>query len=212
MSPFSDAESSSSYAAAPFYSMAASTTVKHGAAGVAIFVHASQYSRFKLYLDALNSRDRVSDEVMKLFCVKPTRPAIRELCNAVKRDPSFADVEQIDKLKPNNSLRDFTVAWRIPPGFEDEFYMLVGLETVTDALRAKYPHPNLTLHAGKIEAGEVPEAAARRELLEETNISVHTLHGPPIAIMGKGMLMYSAYVMPYTSLYIDKEAHRLYIY
>jgi len=188
------------------------SVTKHGAAGVVIFVHASQYSRFKFYLDALNSRDRVSEEVMTLFCVKPTRAAIRELCELVKRDPSFADVEHISKLTPNNSLRDFTAAWRIPPGFEDEFYMLVGLETVTDALRAKYPHPNLTLHAGKIEPGEVPEAAARRELLEETNISVHTLHGPPIGIMGKGMLMYSAYVMPYTSLYIDKEAHRLFIY
>ena len=183
-----------------------------GAAGVAIFVHASQLPRFKLYLDILNSGDRVSEEVMTLFCVKPTREAVRELCVAVQRDPSFADVEQIDKLKPNNSLRDMTAKWRIPPSFADEFFLLVGMETVTEALRVKYPHPNLTLHAGKIEAGESTEAAARRELLEETNISVRTFDGPPIALMGKGMMIYPVYVMHYTLLHIDRETHRLYIY
>jgi hypothetical protein len=185
-----------------------SAATKAGAAGVLIFVHVSQYTRFQPLLDILNNSGRVSAEVQALYCVKPTRDAVKSLCENLRADPALQHLEMIQKLKPNNGLRDLTAKWRIESKFADDFMLVVGLETVNDFYRKKYPHPNLTLHAGKIEEGETTLEAAKRELFEEARMQVTWIE-PPIGLMGKGMVMYSVYIMPYTRLHL--EDHVIYI-
>ncbi len=179
---------------------------KERAAGVLIFVHKSQLARFHVCLNKLNHpTGRVSDEVLSLHCVTPSRKAVQQLCAQLQVQLKSSNVESLSKLKPNNSLRDLTASWRIPPHIVSEFYLVVGLETVTDAFRKKYPHPNLTLHAGKIEEGESTLDAALRELFEETRIKVSAVDGPPIGLMSKGMVMFSVYVMHYTGLHMQED-------
>ena len=186
---------------------------KERAAGVLIFVHKSQLVRFRVCMDKLNNNHtsdasharRVSDEVLSLHCVTPTRKAVKQLCEQLQVKLKPCNVESLSKLKPNNSLRDLTASWRIPSHIVSEFYLVVGLETVTDAFRKKYPHPNLTLHAGKIEEGESTLDAALRELFEETRIKVSAVDGPPIGLMSRGMVMFSVYVMHYTGLHMQED-------
>ena len=176
-----------------------------GAAGVLIFVHVSQQPRFQKIIDALNARGRVSEEVHSLYLVKPTREKVKLLCTQLQTDPRLHGFEMINKLKANNALRDLTAKWRLSPCFADDFMIVVGLETVNDAFRRKYPHPNLTLHAGKIELGETTLEAATRELFEEARVRFQYLDWP-ICLMGKGLIMYTATVMSHTVLTFDNHS------
>jgi hypothetical protein len=176
-----------------------------GAAGVLVFVKDSELPRFSTLVDKMNARAPVSKEVLKLYCVRPTREATNALSHLLRSDPSLSGLEAVDKLKPNNALRDLTAPWRLTPEFSSAFHLLVSLETVSAELRSKYPHPNLTLQAGKIESGETPLQAAVRELYEEANISVNFVTGPPVTLMSKGMFMYTVFVTETTSLYQTDE-------
>lgn len=185
------------------------TSGKPGAAGVLVFVADSELARFQQYTDALNTSGQVSAEVMQLYCVRPTREATRALSTELQGVQALQHLEQIQRLKPNNSLRDLTAPWRLPAEFVASHYLLVGLETVNEELRDRYPHPNLTLQAGKIEPGESPLEAAKRELYEEARIVCKHVRGPPITLMSKGMFMYYALVTPDTPLHLHD--HTLYI-
>lgn len=182
-----------------------------GAAGVLVFVQDSELQRFTELVDRMNAQGAVSPEVLRLYCVRPTRDATKELSLQLRQDPGLSHLEAVDKLKPNNSLRDLTAPWRLSPEFCNAFHLLVGLETVSAELRAKYPHPNLTLQAGKIESGESPVAAAVRELYEEANIVTNFVQGPPVTLMSKGMFMYSVFVTPDTHLLLCDTTGTLYI-
>lgn len=173
------------------------------AAGILIFVHISQRARFQSYLDMLNKPGRVSLEVLALYSVKPTREAVKALCAQLRGE--LNDVEMLHRLKPNNSLRDLTAKWRMTTRFTSEFDLIVGLETVREEFRRKYPHPNLTLQAGKVEPGESLIEAAVRELREEARINVANVCGPPVGLMGKGMAMFTVYVMPETQLHMGED-------
>ena len=174
-----------------------------GAAGVMIFIHNSQFYRVQTFLNILNSSGRVTPEVHSLYAVKPTRDAVKQLCAKLRVHPELSHLENIHKLKPNNSLRDLTAYWRITNDFANEFTLVVSLETVSevsDALRTKYPIPNLTLPAGKRESGETVLETATRELFEETRICVGAVDKHVVGLMGKGMMMFSVYIMPDTKL------------
>ena len=172
-----------------------------GAAGVLVFVHNSQLPRMNDVLDKINQRDkRVSKEVVTLYTVTPTREGVRALCAELQVHPSLAHVSDIDKLRPNNALRDLTAPWRMLPEFTSTYSLLVGLEDTTEELLRKYPHPNLTLQAGKIEENETPFECAVRELFEEARVKPSHVYGPPVGLMSKGMLMYSVYVHDSTHL------------
>lgn len=176
-----------------------------GAAGVLVFVQDSEMSRLAPLIAEMNASGQVSDEVMQLYCVRPTRDATRALSLTLQAEPALAHLEQIQRLKPNNSLRDLTAPWRLAPDFTSTHHLLVGLETVTAALRDRYPHPNLTLQAGKIEAGESPVEAAVRELHEEARVSCRQVYGPPVMLMGKGMFMYHVVITPETALHLHNS-------
>lgn len=182
-----------------------------GAAGVLVFVHASQVERMLSILNYMNEHTPVSREVMFLFCVKPTRDAVNALVRELQVDERLVKLERIERLKPNNALRDLTAPWRLTPEFCDEFYLLVSYEGVDDEFRHKYPNPNLTLQAGKIEPGESPMECARRELFEEARIQVAMLDPRPIKLMSKGMYMYPTFVMPDTPLYLDSQTNTFHI-
>ena len=182
-----------------------------GAAGVLVFVHASQIERMHAILNYMNAHTPVSREVMFLFTVKPTRDAVSALVQQLQTDARLTQLERIERLKPNNALRDLTAPWRLTPEFCDEFYLLVSYEGVDDEHRDKYPNPNLTLQAGKIEAGESPIEAARRELFEEARIQVASLDPRPIKLMSKGMYMYPTFVMPDTPLFLDPQTNVFHI-
>jgi hypothetical protein len=152
-------------------------------------------------LDKINARDkRVSKEVVTLYTVTPTREGVRALCAELQVHPSLSHISDIDKLRPNNALRDLTAPWRMLPEFTSTYSLLVGLEDTTEELLRKYPHPNLTLQAGKIEENETPFECAVRELFEEARVKPSHVYGPPVGLMSKGMLMYSVYVHDSTRL------------
>jgi hypothetical protein len=176
------------------------TTIKPGAAGVLIFVHNSQVQRLQPFLDELNRPEGVSQEVMALFCVKPTRDAVKELADRLHDHPLLRHLESIERLRANNALRDLTAPWRLAPEFADTYNLVVGVEPVVEEFRKKYPLPNLTLQAGKIEPGESPLQAAKRELFEEARVRVSNVWGRPIALMSKGMFMYPVFIDETTEL------------
>lgn len=176
-----------------------------GAAGVLVFVHVSQVSRVQAILNQMNANSPVSREVMFLFLEKPTRDAMNKLSQELQLDPRLQGLERLDRLRPNNALRDLTAPWRLAPEFCNEYYLLVSYEGVDDEFRAKYPIPNLTLQAGKIEPGESPMECARRELFEEARIQVTDLQPWPIKLMSKGMYMYPTFVLPGTELKLDTD-------
>jgi hypothetical protein len=176
-----------------------------GAAGVLVFVHVSQVERVQAILDVMNANSPVSREVLFLFMAKPTREAMIKLSNELQADSRLQGLERLERLRPNNALRDLTAPWRLAPAFCDEYYLLVSYEGVEEEYRKKYPDPNLTLQAGKIEPGETPVQCARRELFEEARIQVTDLNPWPIKLMSKGMYMYPTFVLPGTELHFDKN-------
>lgn len=175
-----------------------------GAAGVLIFVERSQTERMQQYVDRLNANTsgRVSDEVLSLHLVAPTRAALAELSAEIAARPELAHLENIQRLRPNNALRDLTAPWRLSPEFCDAYNLLVSIETVSPELRAKYPVPNLSLQAGKLEPGESSFDAALRELWEEARIrpAPYVVHPVPILLMSKGMHAYCVYINEQTVL------------
>jgi hypothetical protein len=180
--------------------MSAYTPIKPGAAGVLLFVHNSQVARLQPFLDELNRPGGVSAEVVALFCVKPTRDAVKELADSLHAHPLLTHLESIHRLRANNALRDLTAPWRLPAEFVDAYQLVVGVEPILDEFRKKYPLPNLTLQAGKIEPGESPLQAAKRELFEEARVKVSNVWGRPIALMSKGMFMYPVFIDDTTQL------------
>jgi hypothetical protein len=173
---------------------------KPGAAGVLLFVHNTQVARLQPFLDELNRPGGVSDEVVALFCVKPTRDAVKQLADSLHTHPLLHHLESIQRLRANNALRDLTAPWRLPAEFVDAYQLVVGVEPIMDEFRKKYPLPNLTLQAGKIEPGESPLQAAKRELFEEARVKVANVWGRPIALMSKGMFMYPVFIDDTTQL------------
>jgi ADP-ribose pyrophosphatase YjhB (NUDIX family) len=110
-------------------------------------------------------------------------------------------LERINRLRPNNALRDLTARWRLNPEFANNHHLLVNLETVCPEFRYKYPDPNLTLPAGSVEHGEEPYTAAHRELFEESRIRVHPAHvGDFIGLFRGGIKMFTVIVTLYTPL------------
>lgn len=178
-----------------------------GAAGVLIFIESSQVPRMQQHVDALNAMNkettgRVTPEVLSLHLVTPTRDAIAELSAELAAKPEHAHLENIHKLRANNALRDLTAPWRLTPEFCAEYKLLVSIETVSPELRAKYPVPNLSLQAGKIEQGETSFDAALRELWEEARIrpAPYVVYPTPILLMSKGMHAFCVYITVDTKL------------
>jgi 8-oxo-dGTP pyrophosphatase MutT (NUDIX family) len=165
-------------------------------AGVLLFVHRSMVPRFEDAIKHLNARGRVSEEVLRLYMITPTRADAQTVSDTLRTDPTLQELEKVSKLKPNNSLRDLTAPWRLHPSIVENYKLVVGLETVNPDFRQKYPIPNLTLQAGSIEEGETPMQAGLRELMEEARVVIppQLLVQRPIGLLGKGMLMYPCFV------------------
>jgi hypothetical protein len=142
-------------------------------------------------LKALNARGRVSNEVLSLHLVHPSLASTMELCETLRKDPRLSTVEHVEKLRPNNGLRDL-LNNRLPPEILQNYMLVVGIETVTEKFRNKYPYPNLTLQAGSIEKGESILNAAVREVFEESRIMLHwtSIHPQPIRLLGGGLIMF----------------------
>ncbi len=164
--------------------------------GILLFIHISILPLIEKVLGHLNSSGRVSDEVLFLYTVIPTRDDVQNMCTILRLDPGLQHLEKIEKLKPNNSLRDLTAPWRLKYDLCKNFRLVVSLETVTDKFRGKYPIPNLTLQAGSMEIGETPLETALRELQEEARIRLDPalIQHSPIGLLGRGMLMYPVYI------------------
>ena len=167
-----------------------------GAAGVLLFVKRGVVPIFRQMLSALNARGRVSNEVLSLHLVHPSTEAVAQLADVLSKDPRLQDVENIDKLRSNNGLRDLLSGHRLPDWVVRQYMLVVGIETVTEAFRFKYPNPNLTLQAGSIEKGETVLNAAVRETFEEARILVHwtALMPRPIRLLGGGLMMYTCLI------------------
>ena len=175
---------------------------KIGAAGVLVFVHKSRLDEMNEILNDMNKTGRVSEEVLFLFLTKPTREHVASLSQTLQKHPNLQDVYSIHKLKANNALRDLTAPWRLDKEFCKNFYLLVNLETVNPLYIKKYPHPNLTLPAGRMEENETPLHCAKRELFEECHIIPSKLCNP-IFLMSGGMTFYNVYVTEETCLNLD---------
>lgn len=145
----------------------------------------------------LNHRGRVSEEVLQLYWVRPTRNDLSKLCEHLHRNEWLEPrVELLPKLRPNNGLRDLTAYWRLSNEIKNGYHLLVGLETVNPEYRRKYPIPNLTLQAGSIENNETIIDGALREMQEEANIHVNKtlLTHAPIKLLRGGMWMFPCFV------------------
>lgn len=164
--------------------------------GILLFIHTLALPLIEKVLAKLNQQGRVSDEVLYLYTVIPTRDDIQTKCAVLRSDPSLQHLEKIEKLKPNNGLRDLTAPWRLKYDLCKNFRLVVSLETVTDSFRHRYPVPNLTLQAGSQEVGETPLDTALRELMEEARIRIDPalIKHSPIGLLGRGMLMYPVYI------------------
>ena len=166
-----------------------------------IFVHTSALPRMTTFLNKINGTERVSPEVLSLHLVTPTREDTKALSEELRKQPELQHLERVERLRPNNALRDLTVSWRLDPTFVANHKLVVNLETVNPDFRKKYPDPNLTLPAGGVEEGELPYAAAHRELFEETRIRVHPRYvGPPIGLFRGGIKMYPVVVTSATPM------------
>lgn len=179
-----------------------------GAAGVLLFVHRDVVPIFRKLLLALNSRGRVSSEVLNLHLVKPSLEAVLQLNADLCRHPQMQDVENLAKMRPNNGVRDLLSGRRLPQWVVDQYMLVLGVETVTEAFRAKYPNPNLTLQAGSIERGETVVQAAIRELYEESRILVHAqaIRTRPIRLLGGGLIMYPCFIDGHTVVRLTQNA------
>jgi len=171
-------------------------------AGVLLFIHITAVPWLEHVLIRLNSSGRVSNEVLRLYTVIPTREAIQATCDVLREDSSLQELENIDRLKANNGLRDLTAPWRLDGALCRDYRLVVGLETVNPDFRHKYPIPNLTLQAGSVESGETTKQAALRELEEEACVRLNPelLKEPPLGLLGKGMLMYPCFITNHTKV------------
>jgi ADP-ribose pyrophosphatase YjhB (NUDIX family) len=172
-------------------------------AGMLLFVHEDAFERMHTFINLINGATRVSPEVLSLHLVRPTREAMRDMSLKLRDDPALQHLEHIRRLKPNNAVRDLTAPWRLSHAFTTTHLLLVNLETVNPAFRAKYPDPNLTLPAGGVECGERPRVAAHRELLEETRIKVDpALVQTPMGLFRGGIRMYQVPIYAWTPLHM----------
>ena len=179
-----------------------------GAAGVLLFVHRDVVPIFRKLLVALNSRGRVSSEVLSLHLVQPSMEAVLQLNQALRQDPQMQGVENVAKIRPNNGVRDLLSGRRLPQWIVEQYMLVLGVETVTEAFRAKYPNPNLTLQAGSIERGETVLQAAIRELYEESRILVHVkaIRTRPIRLLGGGLVMFPCFIDGHTLVRLTQNA------
>ena len=143
-------------------------------AGILLFVHKDVLPLMESMLGEINGTKRVSPEVLSLHLVTPTREHVKELSTQLSQHEDLQHLERIGRLRGNNSLKDLTAIHkqRLNPDFVSTHKLVVGLETFNPEFRKKYPEPNLTLPAGKVEEGESVKQAAHRELMEETRIRV----------------------------------------
>jgi hypothetical protein len=179
-----------------------------GAAGVLLFVHRDVVPIFRKLLVALNARGRVSSEVLSLHLVQPSLDAVLQLNRDLCTHPQMQSVENLPKMRPNNGLRDLLSGRRLPPWLVEQYMLVVGIETVTEAFRAKYPNPNLTLQAGSIERGETVLQAAIRELYEESRILVHwkAMRSRPIRLLSGGLNMFPCFIDGHTLVRLTQNA------
>lgn len=175
-------------------------------AGILIFVHTSALAQMTSFISKINGTTRVSPEVLSLHLVTPTRQATQAMAEEMRQWPHLQSLERIERLKPNNAVRDLTAAWRMDKTFVDNHKLIVNLETVNPEFRKKYPDPNLTLPAGGVDPGELPYMAAHRELFEETRIRVHPKYvGAPIGLFRGGMKMFTTVVTNQTPMYMHNR-------
>ncbi len=168
-----------------------------------IFVHVDAQARMDALMKQLNGDERVSPEVLSVYLVTPSREDTRALSEELRARPELQHLERIERLRPNNVLRDLTASWRLHPEFVKTHKLVVNLETVNPDFRKKYPNPNLTLPAGGVEEGEAPYAAAHRELFEEARMRVHAAHvGNSIDLFRGGIKMYSVVVTATTPMFM----------
>lgn len=171
-------------------------------AGVLVFIHNSAVPRVQKVLEMLN-RERVSDEVLKLFLVIPRYTEVYQLCQQIRSDPAFIHLENIDAIEPNNLLRGVMYDQRLRNFCTGNYHLLVNLETVNPVFRHKYPVPNLTIPAGGMNPGETLESAAQRELQEETCIYIDTSHFIKHMFRGR-MHLFTVVVSEDTDIYVNK--------
>jgi len=172
-------------------------------AGMLLFVHTDVEMFVKSLIDKINGITRVSPEVLSLHLVHPTRDAARDLSLQMRKYDSLQHLERIERLRPNNAVRDLTAPWRMSPAFTNTHKLVVNLETVNPEFRAKYPNPNLTLPAGGVEEGESPHFAAHRELFEETRIKVDpVLVQNPVGLFRGGIQMFQVFLYKWTPMYM----------
>lgn len=172
-------------------------------AGILVFIHPSALHKMEGFIEEINQHGRVSSEVLSLHLVSPVRASVRELCETMKMQPHLQTVERIERLKPNNAVRDLTASWRLNENFAKTHQVVLNLETVNPDFRTKYPDPNLTLPAGGIESGERSISAAHRELFEETRIKVDpNLINGNVRLFRGGIDMYTTVVYDTTNVNI----------
>lgn len=178
-----------------------------GAAGVLLFVDRKVVPIIRQLLNELNAKGRVSEEVLSLHLVQPQADAVARLTQDLCKDPSMTHVENLHKLKPNNGLKDLVGKRRLHPALVRDFMLVVGIETVTEKFRSKYPNPNLTLQAGSIEKNESALTAAIRELSEEARVVTHwtSLSPTPIRLLGGGLVMYPCQITSRTLIRITRD-------
>lgn len=178
-----------------------------GAAGVLLFIDRKVVPIFRQLINELNSRGRVSEEVLSLHLVEPSAAAVAQLTKNLCEDPRMKSIENLHKLKPNNGLKDLVGKRRLHPSLVRNTMLVVGIETVTEKFRNKYPNPNLTLQAGSIEKNESALTAGIRELSEEARVVAHwtSLSPTPIRLLGGGLVMYPCHITPQSLIRITKE-------
>ena len=184
-------------------------------AGILLFIHKSCGEEIReRVVDFLTGEGRVSDEVLSVYWVKPTRQDVIDLCNIIKQNPALdSEVELLERLRANNALKDLTASWRLQSEIIDNFYLLVGLETVNPLFRHKYPIPNLTLQAGSVESGERPIDGAVREMYEEARIRIdkNMIRQRAIGLLRGGMLMYPCYIFNKKHIKFNSSNKTIYI-
>lgn len=172
-------------------------------AGMLLFVHTDALDTMEEMVRHVNADTRVSSEVLSIHLVKPTRDAVDELSRSLREQDHLKDMERMNRLKGNNALRDLTAGWRLDESMTNSHKLVVGLETFNPEFKKKYPEPNLTLPAGRIEEGESLVNAAHREVFEETRIKVDpTLVRKYIGLFRGGIRMYTIFITRDTPLAI----------
>ena len=175
-------------------------------AGMLLFVHKTMLPIMEEIVKKINGSQRVSDEVLSLHMVTPTREDVKKLSHELSTQEELQHLERIGKLRGNNSLKDLTGKKRLDPEFVNNHKLIVNLETFNPDFKKKYPEPNLTLPAGKVEQGESVKHAAHRELLEETRIRVDPkLIRSHIGLFRGGIRMFVVEITDKTMLNFSEE-------